>query len=1005
MTDLLLCAVKQHNVPILALAALVCGLPLIIALHIHAFAKKPRGKPPVAWLVIAGLTAGFGLWAAHLIMLMAHVPAVSIASYGWWHVASLLTTLGATSLGFVFLNDERRFAWMYSGAAIAGGYAVFQICDLHMLGGNGELPRLMPIMLMLASATTVACMALLFYFKLDGEIGRWAAAVTMTLGLGAVHMMAMSLAGTCAHAGAHVASKPEDNTQLVLALGVLATGIAVVTGISAFVAGRRFRSRRRLFSFATASTLASGGAWRNMLATAQLFARNPVIGFALALIVVIWGITRWQHTTERDVDLNDIRTDAASMARIIGQNVQRTAGNLDTTLKYLRRSYERSNYEATWASLISDEYTNSELTVQIAAIDKRGIMISSSAMLHPAKPIDLSDREHFKALASATGDPLYISRPMVGRASGQRSVQLARRVYDKNREFNGIIVASLTTDYLTKSFGNEALGHNSGIALYGKDGIIRAGLGIYSNAVEKLVGSIPVEGVGDLDASFDREVKASGHKLRAVATQPVDGYPLAVRVVLADDGSEAKLTTRSWLYFTAAMIATILVLYVALTSVYNREIYEARIVRLAHFDPLTGVSNRAQFKLELERAVRQRDATPFALHLIDLDGFKLVNDTYGHPIGDLLLKCATDRLRVSLRSYDAVARLGGDEFAVIEGRTKNGEDAMALARRICKTLADPFEIEGYTITIGCSIGIAMSNDADTASNLMKASDLALYEAKTAGRGTFKFYSMDMEAAFHARRELERDLQVAIAAEQFELYYQPIVDLGTGETCGYEALVRWHHPVKGFIPPSDFIPVAEETKLIVPLGEWILRKACADIAICDPKLGVAVNCSTLQFRSANFVEIIVTALTDAGLSPQRLELEITESIFMSKDSSTIERLNDLRSLGVRLALDDFGTGFSSLSYVMSYPFSTLKIDRSFTSKLGDDDRGESVVRAICALANSLGMDTVAEGVEDEAQLSALKQLGCMHAQGYYFSKPKPARDILVPMATIEAAVAA
>lgn len=1004
MTDLLLCAVKQHNVPLLALAALVCGLPLIIALHIHSFLKRPRGKSPLAWLVIAGLTAGFGLWAAHFILLLAHTHD-GANHHGLWQLVSLASTLGATSLGFVFLDDERRFAWLYSGASIAAGYAIFQLGDLHFLGGGGELLQFLPALLVLASAIAVASVVLLLYFKIEGEIGRWSAALVMTLGLGAVHIMAMSMAGACSHSGATAGIKPEDNTQLVLMLGVLATGIAVVTGISAFLTGRRFRSRRRLFSFAAAPSTASGGAWRNLLLTVQLFARNPVIGFALALIVVIWGITRWQHTTERDVDLNDITSDAASMARIIGQNVQRTAGNLDTTLKYLRRTYERSNYEASWASLISDEYTNSELTVQIAAIDKRGMMISSSAMLYPSKPLDLSDREHFKALASATGDPLYISRPMIGRASGQRSVQLARRVYDKNREFNGIVVASLTTDYLTKSFGNEALGSKSGIALYGKDGIVRAGLGIFANAVEKPVESIQIDGVDGLTASHEKGIQASTRNLIAVATQPVDGYPLAVRVVLADDSSEAKSVTRSWLYFTAAMIATILVLYVALTSVYNREIYEARIVRLAHFDPLTGVSNRAQFKLELERAVRQRDGTPFALHLIDLDGFKLVNDTYGHPIGDLLLKGVTDRLRNSLRSYDAVARLGGDEFAVIQGRTKNGEDAVALARRICKTLADPFEIEGYTITIGSSIGIAMSNDADNASNLMKASDLALYEAKTAGRGTFKFYSRDMEAAFHARRELERDLQVAIAAEQFELYYQPIVDLGTGATCGYEALVRWHHPVKGFIPPADFIPVAEETKLIVPLGEWILRKACEDIAKCDPKLGIAVNCSTLQFRSANFVEIIVSALTDAGLAPQRLELEITESIFMSKDSSTIARLNELRSLGVRLALDDFGTGFSSLSYVMSYPFSTLKIDRSFTSKLGADDRGEYVVRAICALANSLGMDTVAEGVEDETQLAALKRLGCMHAQGYYFSKPKPARDILVPMTTVEEAVAA
>ena len=443
-----------------------------------------------------------------------------------------------------------------------------------------------------------------------------------------------------------------------------------------------------------------------------LLARSPIIGFALTLIVVIWAAALWHHGTEREADLIDVANDADNMSRIIGQNVERTATNLDTTLKYIRRSYERSGYVGPWASFVSDEYTNNSLTVQIAAIDVHGTMITSSAMLYPEKKIDLSDREHFVALRGASGDPLFISRPMTGRASNKMSVQFARRIFNKNREFDGILVASLTTDYLVTSFGNSTLSTGSGIALFGEDGIIRAGLGVYGNSLGKPIREVSVEGFENRLEGYSQGLVTSSTGIAAVATRPIVGYPLSVRVVLKDQAGILKRETRWMLYVIGLSIATILIIYVAATLFYNHHIFQAKIVRLAHYDVLTDIPNRTKFNTTIDRAFAKRDDSGFfALILIDLDGFKYVNDTHGHPLGDQLLKAAAARLRNSLRKRDEIARLGGDEFAVLQTNMNTIADAVALASRLCRILSEPFEIDGFTVSVGASIGIATSKDA------------------------------------------------------------------------------------------------------------------------------------------------------------------------------------------------------------------------------------------------------------------------------------------------------
>ncbi len=416
---------------------------------------------------------------------------------------------------------------------------------------------------------------------------------------------------------------------------------------------------------------------------------------------------------------------------------------------------------------------------------------------------------------------------------------------------------------------------------------------------------------------------------------------------------------------------------------------------MARHDPLTTLANRTLFREQLDRALSQLAAGKgFALHLVDLDRFKFVNDTYGHPHGDKLLKAVAERLQENLRQCDVVARFGGDEFAVLQFGVEGEREAGLIAERLCSVLAAPFDIEGLHLDVGASIGVAVApRDGRTAVDLLKSADLALYTAKSEGRRTWRFFNEEMHAMAQSRRALEASLKEAVENEQLELHYQPIMAIDTGEVTGYEALVRWRHPERGLVPPMEFIPLAEETGMIVQIGAWVLRRACADMAQRPGTLKVAVNFSPVQFKTPDLVATVKAALDDAGLDPQRLEVEITESTLMQKDGLTIRLLEELRALGVQIAMDDFGTGYSSLAYLQSYPINCIKIDRSFVMTLGHSNSAAAIIRAITTLATSLGMSTVAEGVETREQLMELGLLGCTEAQGFYFSPPKPAAEIL------------
>ena len=419
---------------------------------------------------------------------------------------------------------------------------------------------------------------------------------------------------------------------------------------------------------------------------------------------------------------------------------------------------------------------------------------------------------------------------------------------------------------------------------------------------------------------------------------------------------------------------------------------ESRIRHLARHDALTGLPNRLYFREEmakLEQRILRSEIV--AVLCVDLDRFKAVNDTLGHAVGDAVLIEVAARLNAACRETDMVARLGGDEFAVLVCDLQGPADASVVADRIVRTLAEPFVVEGRQAMIGASVGIAVApTDGTESDTLLKNADLALYRAKSEGRGAYHFFERGMDQALQRRRSLEQGLRLGLARGEFRLLYQPLVNLADNRITGLEALLRWDHPDQGLVPPAEFVPIAEETGVIVAIGEWALREACRAAAGWPNGVHIAVNLSPIQFKNRGLVGHVANALRDSGLDPGRLELEITESLLLADTELTLATLRRLRALGVRIAMDDFGTGYSSLSYLRSFPFDKIKIDRSFMRTSTGDDM--AIIEAVIGLGRSLGMSTTAEGIETEAQLDAVRANGCTEAQGFLLSPPLPGSSI-------------
>ena len=431
----------------------------------------------------------------------------------------------------------------------------------------------------------------------------------------------------------------------------------------------------------------------------------------------------------------------------------------------------------------------------------------------------------------------------------------------------------------------------------------------------------------------------------------------------------------------------------------DRLLAQKQIAHMARHDMLTGLPNRLFFRECFDQALEKAlGSAKIAVLCLDLDGFKLVNDTFGHPAGDALLRQVSTRLGRVVAETDTAARLGGDEFAVIRRLATDGEAPSILAQRIIDALSEPYTIDTASLVVGASVGIAVApDDGTTADELIKAADVALYSAKAAGRGTYRQFEPEMGAQLQAHQQMKLALRRALDRRELELYYQPLVSLRSKKVSGCEALVRWRNAERGMVAPENFIPIAEETGLIVPIGEWVLKEACREAAAWPASVSIAVNLSPIQFRDKKLVKAVAAAIAASGIDPARLQLEITESVLLDESDHNLELLQELRNLGVKIAMDDFGTGYSSLGYLRSFPFDKIKVDRAFIRDLPSGKESLAILKAVAGLGHSLGITTTVEGVETEGQLETVNAEGFDEAQGYLFAQPLPASEITLLIA--------
>ncbi|PJG51189.1 diguanylate cyclase [Bradyrhizobium forestalis] len=511
-------------------------------------------------------------------------------------------------------------------------------------------------------------------------------------------------------------------------------------------------------------------------------------------------------------------------------------------------------------------------------------------------------------------------------------------------------------------------------------------------------------GVNDAAVAHYGYSRAEFERLKIRSLQAFDSEPPWT----ADRSSEER-AGRTWKHVKADGALIDLAIYsreltyaerpavlLALMDITERKRAEARLAFMAQHDGLTGLPNRSLLRQQMDEMLlhTRRSTDKVALLMLGLDNFKSVNDTLGHAVGDKLLRGVAKRLRSTLREEDALARLNSDEFAIVQSGLTRPEDAVLLAKRLLEAISDPYLLDGHSVVIGASIGIAMApGDGDDSEKLLKSADMALSRAKADSRGTFAFFEAALDAKAQSRRKIEVELRDAIQNDVLRPYYQPLIDLQSGRITGFEALVRWPHAERGMVSPAEFIPVAEDTGLINPLGGLMLRRACLDAAAWPDDVRVAVNLSPLQFRSGNLLSMVTDALKHSGLPPRRLELEITETLLLEKSAQVLATLHALRALGVRISMDDFGTGYSSLSYLRSFPFDKIKIDQSFVRDLAANREAQAIIRSIVSLGKGLGVTITAEGVETEAELSCLRAEGCHEGQGFLFSKARPNAEII------------
>jgi len=647
----------------------------------------------------------------------------------------------------------------------------------------------------------------------------------------------------------------------------------------------------------------------------------------------------------------------------------------------------------------------------LIAVDADGSLLNFSHYW-PPPPVTLVDRDYFKALKTNSALTTYFGEPVFNRGTGTLTQHLARKVTGPDGQFLGLILGAVELAYFERLYKSLSLGGDTTILVRRDDGRLLARFppidardGPQINPVEPFS---DMRRAGERSRLLHRASSVDGQD-RLMAFHLLQRYPLVVGTTTTVRSALAEWREQTSYLIGATLLLELTVLCIGLLMarhIRNQRILseahearlraeaDARLGYMAQHDALTGLPNRLLFRSRLQdELIRSRRGASFGLLCLDLDGFKDVNDSFGHPVGDMLLQAVTARLREEIREADTVARLGGDEFAIIQAGVEQPAGAIALAERLVARLAEPFELDMHQAAIGVSVGIALlPGDGDGADTALKNADLALYRAKADGRGTFRLFEPAMDAAMQRRTALVRDLRHGLEVGQFELFYQPIMDKHAARIQSFEALIRWRHPERGLVLPVEFIPVAEEIGLIRPLGAWVLAKACADAMQWPERISVAVNLSSVQFINGNLLQDVRRALGASGLPPHRLEVEVTETVLIQNSEATLVLLNELQALGVSIALDEFGASYSSLGYLRRFPFDRVKIDTTFVDDLRVSGDATAIVRSVTSLCQALGMATTAEGVETAQQFDRFQASGCTNVQGCLFSPPVPAAEI-------------
>ena len=744
----------------------------------------------------------------------------------------------------------------------------------------------------------------------------------------------------------------------------------------------------------------------------------PVLfpAIAVLVLVIVWGATLHIISAEKRNAERLAVSSTLELADTYEAQMLRNLREIDQSLKVVKYAYEVSQDAGALAELKVRQLLPPDLVFSLAIIDRVGRIHAST------RPV-VSDYSAIQAHLDATRrtDELWVSPPRAN-AEGEWKMEFSRRLVNVRGEFAGAVVLAVDAAYFVSVYEATKLGEKGVLGLTGRDDDVfrvrRTGERITAGG-ESASGLRGLDdgGVVRLDSTWDGVT-------RFVRVRPLFGFPLAMVVGLAEEEQLADARAKSDAYIGRAAMGSVVVL--ALIGLLGRASWrlaqttkrenEARLEHaervqyLAYHDGLTGLPNRTFFGRILDQSISQarRYRRSLAVLFLDLDRFKHINDTLGHQAGDELLQELAKRLRSCLRESDTVARLGGDEFVVLLPELDEDTYVSHVAQKLLEVVTAPVALPGYSLVVTASIGIAVHpRDGDDEQTLMKRADAAMYHAKSEGRNNFQFFATALQANSLRRLTLEANLRHALERGDLHLVYQPKIDLETGRMTGVEALLRWHDREHGIVAPAEFIPIAEDTGLIIPIGRWVLRTACAQTAAWMrrglPPLSVAVNLSARQFADAGLVDDVAAALAESGLDGSQLELEITESLLMDDIDRAVRKLTVLSGMGVRLAIDDFGTGYSSLSNLKRFPLTTLKIDRSFICDLPFDTDNRVITEAIVAMGKALRMDIVAEGVETQAQAQYLRERGCDIYQGFFHSRPlTPAQlETLLRAADVEA----